>query len=213
VHVDVTIPAGAPRETRAAALEHVRRAALGCRDCPLGEIGTQTVFGVGPATARLTFVGEAPGYQEDQQGVPFVGPAGQLFNEGLAAAGIPRDEVYVTNAVKHRPWLPRGPRGKNRPPKQSEVNACRQWLERELAILQPPLVACLGAVAARAVLGRDFKLTQQRGQWLRAPDGREVLATLHPSYVLIQPAESRERVRATFFDDLRLVAQRYRQLG
>ena len=214
MRVEVAIPsAGAPAGRRSDALEQVRRAALGCRDCPLGEIGTQTVFGVGPATARLMVVGEAPGYQEDQQGVPFVGPSGQLFNEALAEAGIPRQEAYVTNAVKHRPWLPRGPRGKNRPPKQSEVNACHQWLERELAIVQPEMVVCLGAVAARAVIGREFKLTQQRGQWLDGPEGRALLATLHPSFVLIQPAESRERVRETFFGDLRLVAQRYRDGG
>ena len=214
MRVDVAIPpADAPAGRRTDALEQVRRAALGCRDCPLGEIGTQTVFGVGPATARLAFVGEAPGYQEDQQGVPFVGPAGQLFNEGLAEAGIPREQVYVTNAVKHRPWLPRGPRGKNRPPKQSEVNACHQWLERELAILQPELVVCLGAVAARAVIGRDFKLTRQRGQWLPLADGREALATLHPSFVLIQPPESRERIRETFFADLALAGQRHRERG
>jgi uracil-DNA glycosylase family protein len=214
MQVEVAIPAvGATDEDRAHALEQVRRAALGCRDCPLGEIGTQTVFGVGSTTARLMFVGEAPGYQEDQQGVPFVGPAGQLFNEALAQARIPREQVYVTNAVKHRPWLPRGPRGKNRPPRQSEVNACRQWLERELAIVQPRLVVCLGAVAARAILGRDFKLTQQRGQWQTLAEGRQALATLHPSFVLIQPPESRERVRETFMADVRLAGERCRQLG
>jgi DNA polymerase len=199
-------------EDPTAALEQVRRAAAGCRDCPLWEIGTQTVFGVGPATARLMFVGEAPGYQEDQRGVPFVGPAGQLFDEGLEQAGIPRGEVYVTNAVKHRPFVPGGPRGKNRPPKQSEVNACRQWRLGEMAIVRPTMVVCLGAVAAREVMGKGFKLTQQRGQWLTAPDAPMALATLHPSYVLIQPAGSREQVRETFFADLRAVGERYRAL-
>lgn len=201
-----------PDDDPAAALEQVRRAAAGCRSCPLWEIGTQTVFGVGPATARLVFVGEAPGYQEDQRCVPFVGPAGQLFDEGLAQAGIPRAEVYVTNAVKHRPWVPRGPRGKNRPPKQSEVNACRQWRLRELAIVRPSAVVCLGAVAARELLGRQFRLTQGRGEWLSTPEGPRVLATLHPSYVLIQPAETREQVRETFFADLRAVGEHYRSL-
>jgi len=204
---------GAGPEERAESLAELCRAALGCRDCPLGTLGTRTVFGAGPADARLLLVGEAPGFFESQQGVPFVGPSGQLLNEALVQAGIPRHEIYVTNAVKHRPFVPGGRQGRNRPPKQSEVNACRQWLERELAILRPAMLVCLGAVAARAILGRDFKLTAQRGQWVDGPDGCPTLATLHPSYVMIQPAESRDRVRATFFEDLRLVGERHRQLG
>jgi DNA polymerase len=159
------------------------------------------------------FVGEAPGAQEDRAGQPFVGPAGRLFDEALAQAGLDRAEVYVTNTVKHRPWLQQGSRQKNRAPKQSEINACRPWLEEELRLVSPALIVCLGAVAAKALLGKDFKLTQQRGQWLDGPGGAAVLATVHPSYVLIQPPESQERVREQFFGDIRAVAQRYRTLG
>ena len=197
---------------RADALAEVARAAKECQACPLWEIGTQTVFGSGPADARLMFVGEAPGQQEDRQGKPFVGPAGSLFDQALARAGIDRPEVYVTNTVKHRPWQAQNGRQKNRAPKQSEINACRPWLTEELRLIGPELIVCLGAVAAKAILGRDFKLTQQRGQWLPGPNGAEVLATLHPSYVLIQPTESRERVEETFFGDVRTVGERYRTL-
>lgn len=192
--------------------ERVRGEAAACRRCPLWETGARTVFGEGPVAARLVFVGEAPGYQEDQQGRPFVGPAGQVFNEGLAQAALPRDEVYVTNTVKHRPCLPGGRQGRNRPPKQSEVNACRVWLDQELAILRPAIVVCLGAVAAKAILGKDFRLTQQRGRWHSTEAASHVLATLHPSYVLKQPPESRDAVRETLFADLRAVAERYRAL-
>lgn len=196
----------------AAALAEIARAAGDCRACPLWEIGTRTVFGDGPPSARLMFLGEAPGRDEDKQGRPFVGAAGRLFDEALRAAEIDRGEVYVTNTVKHRPWVQQGSRQKNRAPKQSEINACRPWLEHELRLVRPALIVCLGAVAARAILGKEFKLTQQRGRWLDGPAGAAVLATLHPSYVLIQPAETQERVRDTFFGDLRAVAERYRSL-
>lgn len=196
----------------AGALEEVRTMARECRACPLWETGTQTVFGVGPATARLLFIGEAPGHGEDQQGIPFVGPAGQIFNAGLEQAGLQRDEVYVTNAVKHRPYRPGGRQGRNRPPKQSEVNACRPWLTAELAIVRPEIIVCLGAVAAKAVLGKDFRLTQQRGEWLMTETVPNALATLHPSYILKQPPESREAVRDQFNSDLRLAADRFRKL-
>jgi DNA polymerase len=199
-------------ESAEARLAAVEREARSCRACPLWEIGTQTVFGAGPANARLMFIGEAPGAQEDRQGVPFVGPAGRLFDEALEQAGIDRREVYVTNVVKHRPWIAQNGRQKNRPPKQSEIKACRPWLEQQLAIIQPSLIACLGAHAARAMLGKDFKLTQQRGQWLEAPTGAPVLATIHPSYVLIQPEESYDQLRQTLFADLQQVAERYRNL-
>jgi DNA polymerase len=155
------------------------------------------------------FIGEAPGQTEDERGVPFVGRAGALFDEALAAAGIPRDAVYVTNTVKHRPWLQVGRRQKNRPPKQSEINACRQWLTQELAIVQPRIIGCLGALAAKWVLGKDFRLTEQRGQWLSAEAAPHVLATVHPSYVLIQPAESYERWRESFFADVRRIGERF----
>lgn len=193
-------------------LAEVARAAQDCRACPLWEIGTQTVFGHGPPTADLLFLGEAPGRDEDKQGLPFVGAAGRLFDAALAAANLDRAEVYVTNTVKHRPWVQQGPRQKNRAPKQSEINACRSWLDHELQLVRPALIVCLGAVAATAILGKHFKLTQQRGQWLAGPEGAAVLATLHPSYVLIQPAETQERVRETFFGDLRAVGERYRAL-
>jgi DNA polymerase len=202
---------GTPKE-RSAQFERVRAEAADCRACPLWEIGTQTVFGEGPVTARLMLVGEAPGYQEDQSGRPFVGPAGKLLDEALAAAGLRREQLYVTNAVKHRPWTAGGAHGKNRPPKQSEVNACRPWLSAELRLVRPSLVCCLGAVAAKALLGKTFRLTQQRGEWQQTDAGFLALATVHPSFVLIQPAESHERWRETFFDDLRAVADRYREL-
>ncbi len=193
-------------------LEEVAAASKVCQACPLWEIGTQTVFGDGPATARLMFIGEAPGRDEDKQGRPFVGASGRLFDEALQQAGIDRAEIYVTNTVKHRPWLQQGNRQKNRPPKQSEINACCPWLDEELRLLRPELIVCLGATAAKAILGKDFKLTQQRGQWLDGPGGAKVLATLHPSYVLIQPAESAERVRGMLFGDIGAVAKRYRSL-
>lgn len=191
-------------------LQQVATASKRCQACPLWEIGTQTVFGVGTADARLMFIGEAPGRDEDHQGVPFVGAAGRLFDQALQQAGIKRDAVYITNTVKNRPWVQNGSRQKNRAPKQSEINACRPWLTEELRLIRPELIVCLGAVAAKAILGKDFKLTQQRGQWLEGPNGAAVLATLHPSYVLIQPAESVERVRETLFGDIRAVAERYR---
>jgi uracil-DNA glycosylase len=214
LRIDPLLPELASEEERAQALAEVRAAAAGCRDCPLGDIGTQIVFGEGPVAARLMFIGEAPGAQEDKAGRPFIGPAGKLFDEALAAAGIDRSTVYVTNTVKHRPWIA-GPTGrqKNRGPKQSEINACRQWRLRELALVRPAVVACLGAKAAQEVLGKDFRLTTQRGTWLHTPAAPHVLATLHPSYVLIQPDESRERVREQFFEDVRAVGQRYREVA
>lgn len=193
-----------------ARLAAVARAARDCRACPLWQGNTQTVFGAGPASARLMLIGEAPGEQEDRQGLPFVGAAGQLLNEGLAQAGLDRTEVYVTNVVKHRPWVAQGGRKRNRPPKQSEIAACRPWLQEELRLIRPALIVCLGAHAAREILGRQFKLTQERGQWRSGPDGAAVLATIHPAYVLIQPPESYERVKAAFFADLQRVAERYR---
>src|SRR5438093_10584084 len=186
--------------------------AAGCRACPLWALGTQTVFGSGPATARLMFIGEAPGQHEDQQGIPFVGPAGRLFDQALQQAGIDRAEVHVTNIVKHRPWVDQNGRKKNRQPKQSEINACRPWLEQQLQIIQPDIIVCVGAPAARVILGKEFKLTLQRGQWFEGPGGAAVLATIHTAYVLIQPEESYDRLKETLFADFCLIGERLRAL-
>lgn len=190
-------------------LDEVREEARGCRRCPLYEIGTQTVFGAGPANATLMFIGEAPGAQEDRSGEPFVGPAGQLFDEALAVAGIDRRIVYVTNSVKHRPWKrSESGRQKNRAPKQSEITACAIWLDREIEIIQPALICCLGAVAAKRMLGKEFRLMEQRGKWFESERGHNVLATVHPSFVMIQRPDARERWMETFIGDLREVQNR-----
>jgi uracil-DNA glycosylase len=193
-------------------LAAVQEAAQHCQACPLWQLGRQTVFGSGPANARLMVVGEAPGEQEDRQGTPLVGPAGKLFNEAIAQAGLDRQELYLTNTVKHRPWVEQRGRPKNRAPRQSEIKACRPWLEQQLEIIRPELVVCLGATAAHALLGREFRLTEQRGRWLDGPAGTAVLATVHPAYVLIQPAETAAQVRQMFFGDIQMAAERYRML-
>jgi len=203
------LPGGAEREQ---ALDEVRAEAMACHACPLWETATQTVFGVGPATAQLMLIAEAPGEWEDARGVPFVGPAGRLLDELLDHVRISRDEVYITNVVKHRPWTLVGKRKKNRPPKQSEIKACRPWLTAELDIIRPPIIGCLGAPAAKWILGGDFKLTQQRGQWFESEVAPNVLATIHPAYVLIQPEETFEFWRQTLFHDFETLAERWHQL-
>lgn len=207
--LDDATPGLRPGET----LAEVAARAQACRACPLWQLGTRTVFGAGPPDARLFFLGEAPGEHEDRQGIPFVGPAGRLLDRLLAEVGIGRAAVYVTNVVKHRPWVAVGGRPKNRPPKTSEIRACRPWLDAELALVRPEIIVCLGAPAARAILGKDFRLTEQRGQWFRTEVAPYVLATLHPAYVLIQPPETQEAVRALLAGDLARVAERYRALG
>jgi DNA polymerase len=194
-------------------LAAVARDARDCKACPLWEIGTQTVFGEGAVPARLMVIGEAPGRQEDLHGRPFVGPAGQLLDEALQQAGLDRQSIYISNVVKHRPWFQEGRRQKNRPPKASEIKACRPWLDAELRLVQPRLIVCLGAHAARAILGGTFRLTQQRGEWLDASNGVSALATVHPSYVLIQPEPSREPLEAAFFADFQTVARRLESGG
>jgi DNA polymerase len=152
-------------------------------------------------------VGECPGDQEDLQGRPFVGPAGRLLDEALVAAGIPRDEVYVTNAVKHFKWEPRGKRRLHAKPSAREMTACRPWLEAEVDVIKPRAIVCLGATAAQALLGRAFRVTRQRGQLLPSDWGPKVLATYHPSAVLRSPHErDRHRMRQEMIDDLRVVA-------
>ena len=168
------------------------------------------MFGVGPATARVMFIGEAPSKYEDEEGVPFVGPAGAIFNKALARAKLDRDEAYVTNVEKFKHSKKAG---RNQPPKQSEINACRPWLLKEIAIVQPEIICCLGALAAKWVLGRDFKLMKQRGKWLSSEFAPSVLATIHPAVVLNRPDEERRaEAEKMLVADMRKVARRYRSL-
>jgi DNA polymerase len=174
-------------------LPALREAAAGCRGCDLYRRATQTVFGEGPRSARVVLVGEQPGHEEDLAGRPFVGPAGRLLDRALAAAAIPRDQVYVTNAVKHFKWDPRGKRRIHARPRPAEIGACLPWLAAELEIIGPRAVVCLGATAAQALLGPRFRVTRQRGQWLSVPLAPRVLATVHPSAVLRAPDEAARR--------------------
>ena len=188
-------------------LESLRESAKGCRACHLWRHATQTVFGEGPQSAQIVFVGEQPGDKEDLQGRPFVGPAGQLFEKSLEEAGIPRAAVYITNVVKHFKWVPSGPRRLHQKPNRQEVTACRPWLEAELAVLEPQVLVCLGATAAQAILGPDFRLTKHRGEFVPSPYRAATIATLHPSAILRAfDAASRERDLAGFVADLRMVA-------
>jgi len=194
-------------DERSRQLEQLRGEAAGCRACPLWERATQTVFGEGPAGARLMLVGEQPGDREDRDGHPFVGPAGRVLDEVLRRAGVTRDRVYVTNAVKHFKWTGRGPRRIHDTPNAAEVGACSPWLRREIELVDPRVLVCLGATAARAMLGRDFRLTRHRGELLAGPDdGRLITATLHPSAILRGPPEAREELMVGVVDDLRLAA-------
>jgi uracil-DNA glycosylase len=170
---------------------------------------TQTVFGEGPADARVVFVGEQPGDQEDKEGRPFVGPAGALLDEGLKAAGIDRSIVYVTNTVKHFKWERGGKSARriHKKPNAGEIAACRQWLDAELAAIEPHIIVCLGATAAQALLGKRFRVTQQRGVPVPSPLAPVVIATVHPSSILRAPdPESRQAAEQEFFADLRTVA-------
>ena len=188
-------------------LPKLREAAAGCRACPLWEHATQTVFGVGRRSSAVMFVGEQPGDREDRDGTPFVGPAGRLLDEALAVAGIDRRAVYVTNAVKHFKWEARGKRRIHAKPSWSEIAACHPWLEAELAVVQPSVLVCLGATAAQALLGRQFRVTKQRGEWLDSDLAEHVTATIHPSAILRQrDEESRHNEMEAFVTDLRLVA-------
>src|SRR5437868_1005949 len=188
-------------------LPALRKAAAGCRACPLWESGTQTVFGEGAADAEVLFVGEQPGDQEDRQGKPFVGPAGRVLDEGLELAGIDRSKTYVTNAVKHFKWQARGKRRIHQKPNWSEIAACRPWLDAELEVLKPRALVCLGSTAAQALLGRQFRVTRQRGVPVESELAEHVLATVHPSSILRGDPETREREYEAFVADLRAVAK------
>lgn len=204
-------PAGAPSAAdflpERHTLKALREAARSCRGCPLYQNATQTVFGEGDPHARLVLVGEQPGDREDIEGKPFVGPAGALLDRCLIEAGIDRDVVYVTNAVKHFKWEPRGKRRIHKKPSAREQAACRPWFNAELEAVKPALVICLGATAAQSLLGSKFRVTQDRGKVLHTPGLPPVLATVHPSSILRAPDdEARHEARAGFIDDLRRAA-------
>ena len=188
-------------------LPKLREAAAGCRACPLWENAKQTVFGAGGRNAVAMFVGEQPGDREDREGAPFVGPAGRVLDEALELAGIDRGAAYVTNAVKHFKWEPRGKRRIHAKPSWSELAACRPWLDAELAVVRPRVLVCLGATAAQSLLGREFRVTKQRGEWLESDLAEHVMATVHPSAILRQRGdESRHTTMEALVRDLRLVA-------
>ena len=191
-----------------ATLPGVREIAAGCKACDLYKRGTQTVFGEGPPKAELMLVGEQPGDAEDLAGHPFVGPAGRLLDTALEEAGIDRSQVYVTNVVKHFKWEPRGKRRIHAKPNAAEIGACRVWLEVEIALVKPRVLVCLGATAAQALLGKSFKVSQQRGTVVPSPLAPIVSATVHPSSILRAPddATRREEMRR-FVKDLRTIAR------
>jgi uracil-DNA glycosylase family protein len=190
-------------------LPALREAAAGCRACDLYKMGTQTVFGEGAQHARVMFVGEQPGDREDIEGKPFVGPAGRVLDEALRAAGIDRAQVYITNAVKHFKWKPQGTRRLHQKPNAAEISACRPWLDAEIALVKPQILVCLGATAAQALLGRDFRVTLQRGQFIERSGLPLTMATVHPSSILrAADDESRELEMGAFIADLKRLAQR-----
>jgi DNA polymerase len=192
-------------------LPGLREAAASCQACDLHKTGTQTVFGEGASHASVMFVGEQPGDREDIEGKPFVGPAGRLLDEALEQAGIDRKHVYITNAVKHFKWKPQGKRRLHQKPNAAEISACRPWLEAEIAVVKPSLLVLLGATAAQGLLGRDFRVSQQRGQFIERPGLPLMMATVHPSSILRAPDdETRELEMQAFIRDLRKVAQRLR---
>jgi uracil-DNA glycosylase family protein len=189
-------------------LPKLRDAATGCKACDLWKTGTQTVFGEGLKSAAIVFVGEQPGDKEDLAGKPFVGPAGRVFDEGLAAAGIDRRLAYVTNAVKHFKWEARGKRRIHQKPNAAELAACRPWLDAELEAVRPNVLVLMGATAAQALLGRQFRVTKDRGRLVESGLAPYVLATVHPSSILRQRTDA-ERVAAMadFVADLKIVAK------
>src|SRR5438105_7167698 len=178
------IETAAPLIPPSPTLPLLREIAAGCRACDLYKCGTQTVFGEGRGQARAMLVGEQPGDSEDKAGRPFVGPAGKLLDKALEAAGIDRKLVYVTNVVKHFKWVPRGKRRLHEKPNAREIAACRPWLEAEIAVVEPRVLVLLGATAAQAILGKSFKVTQQRGELFDGEFGGKVMATIHPSSIL-----------------------------
>jgi uracil-DNA glycosylase family protein len=191
-------------------LPRLREAAAGCRACPLWKSGTQTVFGAGPAKARVMFVGEQPGDQEDRKGKPFVGPAGRVFDGALDEVGIERSDSYVTNVVKHFKWTQgRGKRRLHQRPNAEEIRACRPWLESELAVVKPEILVALGAIAAKALYGSKYRVTKDRGEFFESELAPLATGTVHPASLLrIDEEEERRFAIAEFTADLAKVAER-----
>jgi uracil-DNA glycosylase family protein len=194
----------APLVPERPSLSKLREAAAGCKACDLWKTGTQTVFGEGTSNAEVMFVGEQPGDQEDQLGKPFVGPAGKVLDQALEEAGIDRSLAYVTNVVKHFKWQARGKRRIHQKPNWREISACRPWLDAELEIVKPRVLVCLGATAAQALLGRDFRVTKRRGEPVESELAPVVIATVHPSSIL--RADDRDAEMAAFVSDLKTIA-------
>jgi len=191
-----------------ATLKGLAKIARECHACDLWKRSTQVVFGEGKADSKIMLIGEVPGDQEDRAGKPFVGPAGQLLDKALAEAGIDRGQVYVTNAVKHFNWEPRGKRRIHKKPRASEIAACRPWLDAEIARLRPAVIVCLGATAAQALLGSQFRVTQLRGEFIESPLAPHVMATVHPSSILRAPDEqTRHEETRRFVEDLKKIRQ------
>jgi uracil-DNA glycosylase len=183
-------------------LDQLKAATMACRECPIGEFATQSVVGEGNPKARLMLVGEQPGDQEDLQGHPFVGPAGRMLGKALEEAGVPKEQCFVSNAVKHFKFELRGKRRIHKTPTQREAAACLHWLEDEIALVRPDAIVALGATAARSLLGRAVPVMAERGKWLPRLDGRQVLVTVHPSSLLRVPSEDRDAAFALFVKDL-----------
>jgi DNA polymerase len=195
--------------TEARTLEDLREAAAGCQACELWKLGTQTVFGEGPSDARLMLVGEQPGDREDLEGRPFVGPAGRLLDKALADAGIDRAAIYATNAVKHFKWKPKGKRRIHDTPNEREIVACHPWVEAEIALVRPRMIVCLGATAARALLGKGFRVTRQRGEIIERPPDGWITATVHPSSLLrLRDDAARHAAYEALVEDLAGAARR-----
>jgi DNA polymerase len=192
-------------------LAQLRAAASGCEGCDLYSRATQVVFGEGRPDAKVVMVGEQPGDEEDLKGHPFVGPAGRLLNKAMVEAGLDREQIYVTNAVKHFKWIERGKRRIHAKPSGIEISACRPWLEAELASIQPELVVCLGATAAQSLMGRDFRITSERGIFFPHRWAKELVATIHPSAILRMP-ERYDEEYGLFVQDLKLIAAKVKEL-
>jgi len=189
-------------------LPSLKAAAADCKGCDLWKKGTQTVFGEGKRRATALFVGEQPGNEEDLTGKPFVGPAGRMFDSALEEAGINRQQTYVTNVVKHFKWEPRGKRRIHKKPNSQEINACRPWLEAEIAVVKPQVIVALGATAAQALLGAQFRVTKNRGEFLESTLAPYIMATVHPSSILRAPDDETRRLEyRRFVDDLKKLAR------